>query len=101
MVLLDGATNVSEGFAIALRDDGVLASKGRRFVSEEYVKAAVIHGSQEKPRNFFTERIYRLVAESESDLLHDWWFTANPFAFATSLLRVTTSIFFSTEYLHS
>jgi hypothetical protein len=39
--------------------------------------------------------------ESESELLYDWRFTANQFVLATSPLRLTTSIFFSTEHLLS
>jgi hypothetical protein len=33
-------------------------------------------------------------SESESELLYDWWFTANQFVVATIPLRLTTSIFF-------
>jgi hypothetical protein len=36
-----------------------------------------------------------LKTESESELLYDWRFTANPFILATSPLRLTTNIFFS------
>jgi hypothetical protein len=35
------------------------------------------------------------VSESESELLYDWWFTANQFVLATSPLRLTTSNFIS------
>jgi hypothetical protein len=33
-------------------------------------------------------------AEPESELLYDWWFTANLFVLAPSLLRLTTRVFF-------
>jgi hypothetical protein len=33
------------------------------------------------------------MSESESELLYDWWFTANQFVLATSPLRPTTRIF--------
>jgi hypothetical protein len=42
-----------------------------------------------------------LSSESESEILYDWRFTANQFVLATSPLRLTTSIFFSTEHLRS
>jgi hypothetical protein len=38
-------------------------------------------------------------SESESELIYDWRFTANQFVLATSPLRLTTSIFSSTEHL--
>jgi hypothetical protein len=38
---------------------------------------------------------------SESDSLYDWRCTANQFVLATSPLRITTNIFFSTEHLRS
>jgi hypothetical protein len=41
-----------------------------------------------------------IVAESESELLYDWRFTAHQFVLATSPLIPTTSIFL-TEYLRS
>jgi hypothetical protein len=33
------------------------------------------------------------ATNTESELLYDWWFTANQFVLATSLLRLTTSNF--------
>jgi hypothetical protein len=32
--------------------------------------------------------------ESESDLLYEWWFTANLFVLAPSLLRLMSKVFF-------
>jgi hypothetical protein len=64
-------------------------------MSEEYVNAALIHGSREKRRNFFADGIHRLVSESESELLYDWRLTAHHFALAAGLLRLTSSIFFN------
>jgi hypothetical protein len=36
---------------------------------------------------------------SKSEFLHDWWFTANQFIFASSPLRITIRVFSSTEPL--
>jgi hypothetical protein len=40
-------------------------------------------------------RLLSTESESESELLYDWWFTANHFVLATSPLRLTTSNFLS------
>jgi hypothetical protein len=50
--------------------------------------AAISHQPSTHP---FTD--WLTAAESESELLYDWWFTANQFVLATSLLRLTTRIF--------
>jgi hypothetical protein len=42
-----------------------------------------------------------LFSEPESESLYDWRFTANQFVLTTSPLRLTTRMFFSTEYLLS
>jgi hypothetical protein len=44
---------------------------------------------------------FQSESESESELLYGWRFTANQFVLATSHLRLTTIISFSTGYLLS
>jgi hypothetical protein len=41
-----------------------------------------------------------LKSNSKSKLLYDWWFTANQFVLASSLLRLTTrGIFFNRTFV--
>jgi hypothetical protein len=59
------------------------------------------HSEVVTTNNYKTLKSIVTTAESESELLYDWRYTANQLVLAPSPLRLTTRIFFSIEHLLS